>query len=76
MVSIRAEMVRLHLTRAIRNGVIPDPIRLVSSRPAIGYADECSRFGVTSDPDGLLSRDDRELKRFKDTPQRARAIRR
>ena len=57
MVSIRAEKVRLHLTRSICSGVIPEPIRLVSSRPAIGCADERVRFGVTFEPDGLFSRD-------------------
>src|SRR6266581_1300428 len=57
MVSIRAESVRLHLTWSIRSGMTPEPILLVSPRPAIGCSDDRIRFCATFNPDGLFSRD-------------------
>ena len=57
MVSIHAESVRLHSPWSMRSGMTPEPIPLVSARPAIGCSDERLRFSVAFDPDGLFSRD-------------------
>src|SRR4030095_9742275 len=43
--------------RSTPAGVTSEPILLVSSRPAIGCADERIPFSITLDPDGLFSRD-------------------
>src|SRR2546426_8642241 len=57
MVSIRAGRLRRPSTRSTPGGEIPEPILLVSARPAMGCDQECVHLYSSFDPDGLFSRD-------------------
>src|SRR6266581_33757 len=60
--SIHAARLRLLSARSAPGSESPEPILLVTARPAIGCADERVHFCVDFYPDGLFSRD-RDLRR-------------